>query len=272
MFYPSNAFILKRFSHQAFLSNRELIGYDREGIAEVEGIDLTGGGLFTEDALDGEAVVVQLTCVAVAHLTAGGITVAALLPCKAVGLVVDKVVFAVRTEVQAVNDTLDKHGFVLVKRLCLRCCEDVGGKEHVESELTVQLLCRNHLVNKSAVAECLNLLKADKLHILVGQVFVIGKDFGAEPELLRFLPQLFAVAASALAAYQLWGFSVGMGNRQKSLFWSWCAAYFCLAAAPGNHIVFITLGLWHLLSHPVLHLPPVEEPEPIPEEIAESET
>ena len=104
------------------------------------------------------------------------------------------------------------------------------------------------------------------------QVFVIGKDFGAEPELLRFLPQLFAVAASALAAYQLWGFSVGMGNRQKSLFWSWCAAYFCLAAAPGNHIVFITLGLWHLLSHPVLHLPPVEEPEPIPEEIAESET
>ena len=104
------------------------------------------------------------------------------------------------------------------------------------------------------------------------QVFAIGKDFGAEPEMLRFLPQLFAVAASALASYQLWGFSAQMGNRQKSLFWSWCAAYFCLAAAPGNHMVFIALGLWHLLSHPVLSLPPVEEAGSTPEETTESET
>ena len=103
-------------------------------------------------------------------------------------------------------------------------------------------------------------------------LFTFGKDFGAEPEMLRFLPQLFAVAASALAAYQLWGFSVQMGNRQKSLFWSWCAAYFCLAAAPGNHMVFIALGLWHLLSHPVLSLPPVEEAGSTLEETTESET
>ncbi|MBO7185103.1 MAG: hypothetical protein J6V34_04805 [Oscillospiraceae bacterium] len=89
-------------------------------------------------------------------------------------------------------------------------------------------------------------------------LFTLGKDFSDEPEMLRFLPQLFALAASALAAYQLWGFAVGCGNRKKSLFWSLTAAYLCLAAAPGNHPMFATLGAWHLLSHPVLLLPPAE--------------
>ncbi len=95
-------------------------------------------------------------------------------------------------------------------------------------------------------------------------LFLMGKDFSAEPELLRFLPQVAAIAASALACYQLWGFAVDSGNRKTSLFWSLSAAYLCLAAIPASKL-YIGLALWHLLSHCTLALPPVA-----PEETAET--
>ena len=92
-------------------------------------------------------------------------------------------------------------------------------------------------------------------------LFSMGRDFSDEPELLRFLPQLFALAASALAAYQLWGFAVDSGNRQRSLFWSFAAIYLCFAAAAGNHYLYVLLGLWHLMSHCALTLPPAQPEE-----------
>lgn len=103
-------------------------------------------------------------------------------------------------------------------------------------------------------------------------LFTTGRQFSGEPELVRFLPQLFALAASALAAYQLWGFAVGCGNRRKSLFWSLSAAFLCLAAAPGAHVMYAALGLWHLGSHCVLTLPPEETPEDASQEIPEEAT
>ncbi len=100
------------------------------------------------------------------------------------------------------------------------------------------------------------------------QLFCMGRDFSAEPELLRYFPQLLAIGASALACYQLWGFGVGMGNREKSLFWTLTAAYLCLAAAPGQQVIYIGLALWHLLGHCALILPPAE-PENDPTQMEE---
>ena len=79
--------------------------------------------------------------------------------------------------------------------------------------------------------------------------FKMARQFGAEPELIRFLPQFLAVAASALASYQLWGFDVGAGNRRKSLFWSLTAGYFSLVAIPGGGLLYGAMALWHLTGH-----------------------
>ena len=93
------------------------------------------------------------------------------------------------------------------------------------------------------------------------QLISLTGRFGSDPELLRFLPTIFASASTALACYQMWGFSVDYGSRKSCLFWSLSAAYFCFAAAPSDHVMYITLGLWHLLSHPMLTLSPAVEPE-----------
>lgn len=100
------------------------------------------------------------------------------------------------------------------------------------------------------------------------QLFLLGRVFSTETQLLRFLPQLLAMGASALAGYQLWGFAVGLGSREKSLFWSLSAACLCLSAAPGAHVMYALVGLWHLLSHCALTLAPApsEQSPEIPEE------
>lgn len=102
-------------------------------------------------------------------------------------------------------------------------------------------------------------------------LFLMGKQFSDEPELMRFLPQVAAIAASALACYQLWGFAVGSGSRKNSLFWSMSALYLCLAAAPGNHVLYIGLALWHLMSHCSLTISPAEpeETQEIPQKESE---
>ena len=92
--------------------------------------------------------------------------------------------------------------------------------------------------------------------------FQMARQFGAEPELIRFLPQFLAVAASALAGYQLWGFDVGAGNRRKSLFWSFTAGYFSLVAIPGGGLLYGALAVWHLTGHCALHGQTIKVAEP----------
>lgn len=103
------------------------------------------------------------------------------------------------------------------------------------------------------------------------QLFLLGRTFSTETQLLRFLPQLLAMGASALASYQFWGFAVGLGNREKSLFWSLSAACLCLSAAPDAHVMYALVGLWHLLSHCALTVAPIapEQPPEAPEEKTE---
>ena len=100
-------------------------------------------------------------------------------------------------------------------------------------------------------------------------MFLESQQFRGEPELLRYLPQVAALACCTLASYQLWGFAADCGNRKTSLFWSCCAIYFCLAAAPGNTLLYPLVGLWQLLSHCAAILPPVEAPAEAKTEIFE---
>lgn len=100
------------------------------------------------------------------------------------------------------------------------------------------------------------------------QLFLLGKQYGTETQLLGYLPQFAACAASSLASYELIGFGVEDGSRKKSLFWSLTAAALCFAAG-SSQWTFAALGLWHLLGHCSLTEPPAvteEEPKEEPEE------
>lgn len=102
------------------------------------------------------------------------------------------------------------------------------------------------------------------------QLFLLGKQYGTETQLLGYLPQFAACAASSLASYELIGFGVEDGNREKSLFWSLTAAALCFAAM-SSQWMFAALGLWHLLGHCSLAEPIVIQEETT-EEAAEEET
>lgn len=78
------------------------------------------------------------------------------------------------------------------------------------------------------------------------QLFLLNQTFSGETELLRFIPQLLALAAGALACYQLWGRRIGLDNESKRLFWQCCAGYLCIAAAAGCHIMYACVGIWLL--------------------------
>ncbi len=82
------------------------------------------------------------------------------------------------------------------------------------------------------------------------RLFALGKVVGAEPEASRYLFRFLAVLACLPATYQLWGFDVGMGNRNKSIFWSLTAAFLCLAAIPGSPdgLLHAGLALWLLTN------------------------
>lgn len=62
------------------------------------------------------------------------------------------------------------------------------------------------------------------------RLFDIGRDFGANPDLYSFLFSFLASLCLIPAYYWLWSFDVNLGNRQRSLFWSLTAAFFCLLA------------------------------------------
>lgn len=81
-------------------------------------------------------------------------------------------------------------------------------------------------------------------------MFVQARGASREPELSRYILQLAAVAASAIAFYQQFGFDVAMGNEKANLFWRLCALYLCLIAAPGSYaLLFTGTALYHLLCH-----------------------
>lgn len=83
---------------------------------------------------------------------------------------------------------------------------------------------------------------------------------GGEPEMIRFLPQFLAVTAAALACFQLWGKAVGLDNEKNRLFWQCLAGYLCIAALPGNHIMYAFVGAWLLVA--AFEAPSAEEPGP----------
>ncbi len=98
------------------------------------------------------------------------------------------------------------------------------------------------------------------------RLFSMGKDLGAEPETHLFLFRFLATLAMMFASYQLWGFDVGDGNRQKSLFWSLLSAYLCLAALPGSldWPLYLGCGLW-LLTNLCSLRPERRKQEPAPQ-------
>lgn len=100
------------------------------------------------------------------------------------------------------------------------------------------------------------------------QLFVLGQALGAEPELCRYLFQFLAVLSMLPACYLLWGFDVGMGERQKTLFWCLTAAYLNLVAVAGNEQWLLHLGMaaWLLTALPKLqYLPKKPRPAPVAE-------
>lgn len=60
------------------------------------------------------------------------------------------------------------------------------------------------------------------------RLFLLGKEFGTEPELCSFLFRFLASVTLIPAFYCLWAFDMGQGNRRHSLLFSLCAIYFCL--------------------------------------------
>ncbi len=108
------------------------------------------------------------------------------------------------------------------------------------------------------------------------QLFVLGQEFGSEPEMQRYLYRFWAIAALVPAGYCLWGFDVKLGKRPHCLFWCLAAGYCNLVAAVGSGQMLLHLGMaaWMLLALPKLtYLPkPKPAPEPAPEAPTVEET
>ena len=97
------------------------------------------------------------------------------------------------------------------------------------------------------------------------RMFLLSRGFGAEPQIYTFLFSFLAAVALIPAFCGLWGFAVRMGNRQRSIFWSLTAAYFCLLATFDSgiswvlHLLFALCLLGNTCS--LLYLP-----KPVPAE------
>lgn len=101
------------------------------------------------------------------------------------------------------------------------------------------------------------------------QLFVLGQEFGSEPEIYRYLYRFWATASMVPACYWLWGFDVNLGKRPDCLFWCLVAGYCNLVAAVGSGLALLHLGMaaWMLTALPKLrYLPklPKSASEPTP--------
>lgn len=102
------------------------------------------------------------------------------------------------------------------------------------------------------------------------QLFCMGHIWGDEPELHRYLLAFFANIMCALATYQLWAFSVNLGNRSKSLLCSLLAIYLCLVAVPGSGdgVFYLSMAIWlftNLCPKTAASFRPEFKPEPMPQ-------
>lgn len=105
------------------------------------------------------------------------------------------------------------------------------------------------------------------------QLFVLGQQFGAEPEMCRYLYRFWATAAMVPACYWLWSFDVNLGRRPVCIFWCLVAGYCNLVAAIGSGQALLHLGMaaWMLTALPKLsYLPKQPKPAPV-EEPAQSD-
>ncbi len=82
------------------------------------------------------------------------------------------------------------------------------------------------------------------------RLFCLGHAWGDEPEMSRFLISFLATAACVLSCWQLWGFSVDLGNRPITLLGSLMAIYLCLVSIPGNGdwLLYLTVAAWLYLN------------------------
>ena len=114
------------------------------------------------------------------------------------------------------------------------------------------------------------------------KLFCTGHVWGDEPELHRFLLGFLANVMCTLATYQLWAFSVNLGNRSRSLLCSLLAVYLCLVAVPGSSdgLFYLAMAIWLFLNlcpkttapfRPVIRPEPIPQPEQAPADEAATE-
>ncbi len=98
------------------------------------------------------------------------------------------------------------------------------------------------------------------------QLFALGQQYGAEPEMCRYLYRFWATISMVPACYWLWSFDVKMGKRTSCLFWCLVAGYCNLAAVAGNgpRLMHICMAVWMLTALPRLRYLP-KLPRTIPE-------
>lgn len=107
------------------------------------------------------------------------------------------------------------------------------------------------------------------------ELFVLGQQYGDEPEMCRYLYRFFASAALVPACYWLWGFEVNLTRRPACLFWCLLAAYCSLIAVAGGEqwMLYGGTSLWMLTAVPKLRYlpkPPRPRPAPAQEPVSES--
>ena len=104
------------------------------------------------------------------------------------------------------------------------------------------------------------------------RMFLLSRAFGAEPQTYVFLFTFLAALTLIPAFLGLWGFDVRMGNRQRSIFWSLTAAYFCLLATFDSGISWVVHLLFALCllgnTCALEHLAKPVPQEPVDEEQA----
>lgn len=110
------------------------------------------------------------------------------------------------------------------------------------------------------------------------QLFLLGQEYGSEPEMYRYLYRFWATVSMVPACYWLWSFDVNMGKRTTCLFWCLVAGYCNLVAvSDGSHrLMHICMALWMLTALPRLqYLPKLPRSTPqaapvTPEAVAEA--
>lgn len=103
------------------------------------------------------------------------------------------------------------------------------------------------------------------------RIFLLGRTWGDDPELLRFFFGFLATVCAMLASYQLWGFAVNLGNRSAGVLFGLLSVYLCCCAIGENTdpILYAGLAVWMITNLCSLKCPP-RAPRPMPEEKPEA--